>query len=51
MAEYKKPTKQVVRIYMRDRLKSSDPPPSPDEINRRIGRDLIDMARKSKRRP
>lgn len=40
------PTKEQVREYMQQRQAQHSPPPSQKEINRMLGRDLIEAERK-----
>lgn len=40
------PTKEQVREYMQQRQAAQCPPPSQQEINRMLGRDLIEAERK-----
>jgi hypothetical protein len=40
------PTKEQVREYMQQRQAAHCPPPSQKEINRMLGRDLIEQERK-----
>lgn len=35
------PSKQIVRDYMDKRTLADDPPPTPDEVRRQLGWDLI----------
>lgn len=43
------PTKEAVREYMGRRIWSPDPPPTPDEIRRELGWDLIPENRRPDR--
>jgi hypothetical protein len=43
------PTKEAVREYMGRRTWSRDPPPTPEEIRRQLGWDLIPEARRPDR--
>jgi hypothetical protein len=40
------PTKEQVRHWMSERQAAHCPPPDPKEINRQLGRDLIEQERK-----
>ena len=39
------PTKQLVRDYMDARTRSDDPPPTPAEIRRQLGWDMLPQNR------
>lgn len=41
--------KQTVRTWMGNRVTSNEPPPTPEEIRRQLGWDLIVDARKDSR--
>lgn len=45
MTQTTHPTKQLVRDYMDERTRSDDPPPTPDEIRRQLGWNLISSLR------
>jgi hypothetical protein len=45
----KQPPKEIVRIYLKRRFGSNEPPPSKDEIDRQLGRKLAEQAAKGKR--
>jgi hypothetical protein len=45
-----KPTKEQVRDYMDRRRAEHKPPPTQEEIRRRIGWELIEMERDERRR-
>jgi hypothetical protein len=50
MAKVKQPSKEAVRAYLQERLQSRSPPPSIEEINRHLGRHLIEQQRTGKYR-
>lgn len=39
------PTKEQVRKWQQERIKAHKPPPSPKEIRRQLGRELVEMER------
>lgn len=42
--------KEIVRKWLDEEIKAHRPPPSPDEINRMLGRKLIEDSRKTTQR-
>jgi hypothetical protein len=41
MTQTTHPTKQLVRDYLDSRTRSTEPPPTPDEVRRQLGWDLL----------
>ena len=48
MKQTSKPDKQRVRDYMQQRQAEQKPPPTPDEVRRQMGWDLMEAERKHK---
>ncbi len=44
MTDTKKPDKETVKRYLDERHKNKQPPPTPEEIRRQLGWELIEHA-------
>jgi hypothetical protein len=51
MTQTTRPPKQEVRSYMAQRRESREPPPSPEEIRRQLGWNLVEAARGAANQP